>query len=122
MKLRHAATLALVGWYLVFPHTPYHSPKPDLSLPISKWSRVGPVPSKPDCEARRLRSLKQLDDPAFRENFRKNQLPEILAEARQQSPDAQISASYFEKQYFDDLRKYLGMSLCLSADDPRLAN
>jgi hypothetical protein len=63
-----------------------------------------------------------LDDPNFRDDFRKNKLPELLAEARRQSPEAQIPPSYFEKQYFDDLRKYVGMSLCLSADDPRLAN
>jgi hypothetical protein len=38
MKTRHAAVLALVGWYLMVPPPVIHSSVPvDLDAPLSKW-------------------------------------------------------------------------------------
>ncbi len=36
MKLRHAAALALTGWYLIVPPAPEHKPVP----PLYKWVRL----------------------------------------------------------------------------------
>jgi hypothetical protein len=36
MNLRHAAALALVGWYLIIPVS---SKQADLNAPLSKWKR-----------------------------------------------------------------------------------
>lgn len=41
MKPRHAAALAVVGWYLMVPPTGIKSPTGDLSAPLSQWTRSG---------------------------------------------------------------------------------
>jgi hypothetical protein len=53
MKLRHAAALALVGWYLMMP--PASSLDPDSSTylakaPLSQWKTVKRFDSKLECE------------------------------------------------------------------------
>src|SRR5271154_5675583 len=75
MKPRHAAALAFVGWYLVSPHFLPNSRELNLSLPLSQWSRLGPVLSKSDCEARLSASMRKIDDPAWREKFKREHLP-----------------------------------------------
>ena len=48
MNARHAAALALVGWYFIYP------PRPDvLSAPLTQWQRGNTVPfkSQQECDA-----------------------------------------------------------------------
>jgi hypothetical protein len=49
MKLRHAAALALIGWYLMAP--PIYTPayRVDLSAPISAWDIIGSFNTASDC-------------------------------------------------------------------------
>jgi len=120
MNLRHAAALALVGWYLVTPHALPNSREPNLSLPLSQWVRRGPLPSKSDCEDRRSAALRQNDDPAQREEMKK-QLPSVRAEIQREWPNQKMPPdSYFDKDYWDDLRRILKLSQCIASDDPRL--
>lgn len=50
MKLRHAAALVLVGWYLMIPITsPGHL---DNKAPISKWTISGSFDKEVDCSDR----------------------------------------------------------------------
>ena len=52
MKLRHAAALALVGWYLMLPPDQNPAlPARDITAPISEWVRVGSFDSAVACEA-----------------------------------------------------------------------
>jgi hypothetical protein len=55
MKVRHAAALALVGWYLVLP--PMNSwkglPWIDRNAPLSKWQQRAAFNSAKDCEVAR---------------------------------------------------------------------
>jgi hypothetical protein len=118
---RHVTALVLVGWYLVTPHTLPKSREPDMSLPLSQWSRRGPVPSKSDCEAGLSAALRKNDDPAQRERIKK-QLPALRAQLERHWPDQKIPDSYFDKDYWDDLHRYLNLSQCIARDDPRLAN
>jgi hypothetical protein len=120
VNLRHAAALALVGWYLVTPHTFPNSREPNLSMPLSQWSRIGPVPSKSDCEARLSASMRKNDDPAEREKFKKEYLPALRAEVQREWPNQKVPDNYFDKGYFDDLDRYLKLSQCIASDDPRL--
>jgi hypothetical protein len=120
MKPRHAAALALAGWYLVTPHTFPNSREPNLSMPLSQWSRIGPVPSKSDCEARLSASIRKNDDPAVREKFKKEYLPALRAEVQREWPNQKVPDNYFDKGYFDDLDHYLKLSQCVAEDDPRL--
>ena len=53
MKLRHAAALALVGWYLMMP-PPTKAPKygwsVSLSEPLIRWHHVGSYDTAAECE------------------------------------------------------------------------
>jgi len=48
MKLRHTATLALMGWYLMVPQFIGSTGIADQE-PISAWQRFGPYKSESDC-------------------------------------------------------------------------
>ena len=48
MKLRHAAALALVGWYLMVP-TIEGDHHVQLALPMSQWARLGTFKSAQEC-------------------------------------------------------------------------
>ncbi len=37
MNRRHAAALAILGWYLIMPHTIQGTTSNDLGLPVSQW-------------------------------------------------------------------------------------
>jgi hypothetical protein len=52
MSFRHAAALALVGWYLLMPPVSRSSSgklASDLSRPLSEWDRIGVFDSEPSC-------------------------------------------------------------------------
>jgi hypothetical protein len=48
MKTRHAAALALVGWYLMAPLSL------QTNLPISEWNHIGSYDKATDCEDGRV--------------------------------------------------------------------
>ena len=56
MNLRHAAALALVGWYLLVPP---HGPNGrwDPRAPLSKWVMDGSYDTAKECDARYHRDL-----------------------------------------------------------------
>jgi hypothetical protein len=58
MKLRHAAALALVGWYLMIP--PRVSDWPvlvfDTNAPLSKWQQGGSFDTAKECNEDKKRS------------------------------------------------------------------
>jgi hypothetical protein len=90
MKLRHAAALALVGWYLLMPPvvsgggTIYA----DRSVPFSKWTIHGTYDTAQHCEAVKAQEVKA---------------------AKQKQGEAQSYA--FEASYYSE---------CVETDDPRL--
>ncbi|HXR23889.1 MAG TPA: hypothetical protein VN742_00920 [Candidatus Binataceae bacterium] len=57
MKPRHAATLALVGWYLMMPpmlggNPPiYETPRPDLGAPLERWTVADTFDTASQCIA-----------------------------------------------------------------------
>jgi|SRR5713101_6058180 len=52
MNLRHAAALALVGWYLLRPPGPNNG-APDFKAPLSRWTYSGSFDSAKGCERER---------------------------------------------------------------------
>jgi hypothetical protein len=69
MKPRHAATLALLGWYLMIPPLTQKGPDtfglpPDTSAPLSKWTyaRTDLFDTKEECET----ELKNRQDSSAR--------------------------------------------------------
>jgi hypothetical protein len=68
--LRHAAALALVGWYLMLPPMEANEQGVLISLnlnaPISKWDVSGSYDSPSECRAARARSIQILKRGALR--------------------------------------------------------
>ncbi len=54
MNPRHAAALALVGWYLMMPPQPPSNGMSDPATPLSVWHVIRSFDDAPDCE--RVRS------------------------------------------------------------------
>jgi hypothetical protein len=51
MNLRHAAALALVGWYLMIsPLDPANMTQVDTGAPLSKWHSMKTYSSKTECD------------------------------------------------------------------------
>ena len=98
MKPRHAAALALVGWYLMLP--PINSwpgtPWIDRNAPLSKWTMQAAFNSAHDCETARG---KHETDFAFAVNSEMAKRHET-----DPNPSSQIDDG----------------ALCIASDDPRL--
>jgi hypothetical protein len=94
MNFRHAAALALVGWYLMVPPPVIHSSVPvDLDAPLSKWGIFSAHDSAAECEQGLVA-------------FYKLAKTELLANPSDER---------------DRIRFYqLESSQCVASDDPRL--
>ncbi len=93
LVLRHAAALALVGWYLMTPPPPF-----DPSAPLSEWSRLGKpgkeeYASKEQCMAVREKLQAAFKDPG-------------------NIPPEHVTATIMVKA--------MAHLLCIASDDPRL--
>ena len=61
MKVRHAAALALVGWYLMIPPMYKNNDEPDTSAPLSEWDQWRAFDSADLCEQARDFKAKQME-------------------------------------------------------------
>jgi hypothetical protein len=57
MNARHAAALALVGWYLLLP--PISDGTPDVTAPLSRWEILFPYETARDCQSSLFRIVGQ---------------------------------------------------------------
>jgi hypothetical protein len=97
VKIRHAAALALTGWYLIAPPT---SPgEIHDELPLSRWKIVGggSFATKSDCEAK----FAELYNPTIDETMRSD--PKV-------NPDG-----------YKAFHRFMKDTRCIASDDPRLA-
>jgi hypothetical protein len=103
MKSRHAAALALAGWYLMVPPPLASNPnKPDLSAPLSKWTVRKKTVTAAQCQAHRDAGILLEHDPNFR------QYAEITARQK-----GQIFS-------IEKLRDFTEPQKCIASDDPHL--
>ncbi len=115
MKLRHAAALAVVGWYLMVPppgqprSTGANTAPPNDNAPLNQWTIRNSYDSAQACEA-----AKQKDRDTATTNVDKQH---HLAEQRQG-----LWPNNFSDQGFlvADQLEYATEALCISTDDPRL--
>jgi len=91
MKPRHAATLALVGWYLMMP-TPAPETFMSVTPPVGRWDHLGSYDSEKDCD--------HASDEKYRESER-----------------AGFEMKGFNPE---DVRRSWALAQCISTDDPRL--
>jgi hypothetical protein len=96
MKPRHAAALAMVGWYLLYPPWNAEKGREDPGLPLNRWYQVATFDSSADCEARKMKVLEVLED---------------LEKQTHDLDGQEIAAS---------MRMRFHQARCVSADDPQL--
>ena len=104
MKLRHAAALALVGWYLMVPPlagTKQH-PGLDTNAPISHWSIYKSFDTAKACETALLKGI-----------YANDGVPDMFhgLGVRSDDPQAVTLALAF---------KDVALGQCVASDDPRL--
>ncbi len=107
MKLRHAAALALAGWYLMAPPLNVGG-KVDVEMPFRKWTQLATFDSAPDCQKalftfQDARAQKPTTDPEW------NEAKDSALRTGQQPP---LNRKEMDK-VFSELR-------CIASDDPRL--
>jgi hypothetical protein len=91
MNPRHAAALALVGWYLMMP-APARETFMEVTPPIGHWAHLGSYDNEKDC------------DHALDEMYRKSERAGF--EMKGVNPE--------------DVRRSWALAQCISTDDPRL--
>jgi hypothetical protein len=96
MKLRHAAALALVGWYLMMPPVVPDPKHPGnfaaiKGTPLSYWEKIGSFDTAKDCEDARQKNVDAAMVPL---------------------PTTRASKEWWAK---------VDLSDCFASDDPRLA-
>jgi hypothetical protein len=102
IKPRHAAALALVGWYLMLP--PWNQQKqPAVEAPIAQWQRVALYATVATCEKNRSRMAAGGGHWTDSNANTPNNADEV--------PNSK------EQEQMRNLQKY---AQCVSADDPRL--
>jgi hypothetical protein len=104
MKSRHAAALALVGWYLMMPHALPGNPSPDWGAPISDWYRYGDFRSQAACEAKKQRMIELTQDPKAR--------ADMEASTRRKQPDLVL-----KPDYWDRVEEYTMVAKCVPSND-----
>jgi len=113
MNPRHAAALALVGWYLMVPplmtpcpskHPPKHPPPLNFwgDAPLSRWDTVRSFNRAGDCEKELKATIQRTTDPKFTIVVPANMGPDEVSRSRMNMITRDISAQ------------------CVSTGDPRL--
>lgn len=68
MRFRHAASLALVGWYLMLPPVK-DTPQAARQAPLREWTIIGSFDTATQCHQRKVeveRTLSKSDAPDFK--------------------------------------------------------
>jgi len=103
MKFRHAAALALVAWFLLYPPWSAQNRSLDPSLPLDRWYQVAEFTSLADCEANKSRVLEDMEKKARAAN-RNDVFRQVGGNV---SPDDRARMRHFAQ--------------CVSANDSRLS-
>jgi len=117
MKLRHAAALALVGWYLMSPLIDYDNGKVLVDAPLKFWTQEGSFDTAKECGAQRKKDYEWMFDWEIKESAK--------SEAQRDRDDTRTDAE--SKWKPGTARKNRGIGLraaeeakCIASDDPRL--
>jgi hypothetical protein len=102
MKPRHAAALAIAGWYLMIPPIDAHN-KVDAHAPMSKWKKGVRFGSEKECDD----SLQDaVANPMTESEYRAAERATLKAKMHPLSQS--------------EMKKRTAESVCVAADDPRL--
>jgi len=116
VKLRHAAALALTGWYLVVPQPDSPVKRPNFKAPLSQWNQMGAFDSAAACdkerESRRQLALEALDQV-------KREI-EALPDTGNRPLREVAPKVYQDDVTVSDFALGITASRCIASDDPRL--
>ena len=114
MNLRHAAALALVGWYLMVPPLKNGEIIPDEKAPLSEWKTVMSGNSSLFCERVRIVFQNQ-EEKEWRAELAKGRATTI-------SEKDKAIRDKVDQQFLEILRKTAPITYakCVSTDDPCL--
>jgi hypothetical protein len=107
MNPRHAAALALVGWYLMVPPGSMEGGFGDAKAPLSRWQIAFSFEDAGVCEAVRNRMMEKI----------RNKWATELRDPKDPKIDAAVN-----QKTVDEMAKFTGMNdwVCIATDDPRL--
>jgi hypothetical protein len=114
MNIRHAAALALVGWYLMLPPVGYDSKlarfvtggwNDDGSPNLSRWEQAGSFDTASDCQ-----SAVTLLNPEGTAQLKTDRAAPKLADIMKRRHSELVAILEIQKQN----------ALCVATDDPRL--
>ena|ERR1700733_11703725 len=108
MNLRHAAALALVGWYLMLPPLKEKSVVAD--APLSEWKMVEGFDTAHDCESANSSLVEQAKKTSSQE--------ERKFKASQGDKSSSQNLEALQQLYF--LEVVVPLQKCIASDDPRL--
>ena len=109
MKLRHAAALGLVVWYLMLPP---NAAVRDISIPLAQWSVEGTFDTASDCQE----AMASLSQRAESETEMRKLADQEWKKVR---PDVNLPYDMRER-LIKVVRERLKTMRCVSSDDPRL--
>jgi hypothetical protein len=105
MNLRHAAALALVGWYLMLPPASSETHYPIGNAPMWQWEVIGSFDSAAECT--RAKSAREASNRAKWERIS----PEPHNPFRPYSGVQELAREIYLKEI---------ATACIATDDPRL--
>jgi len=118
MNPRHAAALALVGWYLMVPQ-PLPNGNVDFKAPLSHWMQAANFDASGDCDRGRAAALTEASQKLDQVKRRLDALPPEVKHSTQ--PLGQIAPEIYradvEATQFVLAAAY---AQCIATDDPRL--
>jgi len=115
MNLRHAAALALVGWYLMVPQPDAPGKAPNANAPLSQWNQMGAFDNASNCEKER--------------EYRRRVAVKALGEVKQEVaalPDSRQPLAKVSPKVAQDATDVSNFTIgieasrCIASDDPRL--
>jgi hypothetical protein len=110
MNIRHAAALALVGWYLMLP--PLRDKAVHTEAPLAQWQNYGNFDTAVECLLTKTAMQKEERDPTLRTEMKAKALEQGKLDSKEL--DQQVAFAITLAIAGSDAAQ------CVSTDDPRL--
>jgi hypothetical protein len=123
MKPRHAAALALVGWYLMVPFPDAPGQTPNFRATLSQWNQMGAFDTAVACDKER-ESRRKLAAEAL-EQVKREIIEDFLRRNKAAQPSNRPPSKVPPKVHDDEVTAStdaleVAASRCIASDDSRL--